>query len=206
MSRNAQTSPGIRVGLTGGIACGKSEVKRILATLDVAVLDTDDVARASMQPGQDVFAAVVDAFGDGILAADGTIDRGVLGDRVFSNETERETLNRLVHPAVRRQWRAWQRERDAEGAATVVVIPLLFESGFTDGWTAIVCVAAGDDRVRDRLRRRGLTDEQARQRIAAQWPLEKKMEQSDYVIRNDGTLDELHARVVDTWGRIIEKE
>ena len=194
------------VGLTGGIGCGKSEVARILEKDGIPVLDTDEVAHALMAPGETTYESVVGAFGDSILGKDGRIDRKVLGARVFGNASERKFLNSLVHPEVRRYWQSWVDERRAQDDSAVVVIPLLFETGATRGWTAIVCVTAEDQLVRERLKSRGLSAEQAEQRIAAQMQVEEKASRADYVIENSGTLEELAHRVRTTWTAIADKE
>jgi len=194
------------VGLTGGIGCGKSEVARILAEDGVPVLDTDKIAHELMTPGNRPYDDVVDAFGDSILATDGRIDRKILGERVFGNESERKLLNSLVHPAVRRRWQIWVDERRAREESAVVVIPLLFETGAVRGWDAIVCVTADEKLVRDRLKGRGLSAEQADERIEAQMPVEEKASRADYTIENSGTLKELENRVRTTWAAIVDKE
>jgi dephospho-CoA kinase len=196
----------VAVGLTGGIACGKSEVARILTELGVAVLDTDQVAHRLMEPGRPVFQAVVKRFGESILGGDGRIDRGVLGGRVFRDPVERAALNALVHPAVGRAWKRWLAEQGERGASAVVAIPLLFEVGATGGWTSVVCVSAPEAMVIARLRRRGMSEEDAQLRVKAQMPVEEKARRADVVIVNDGTLDNLKERVTETWQQIIEKE
>ena len=195
----------VEVALTGGIACGKSAAAAVLESAGVAVLDTDRVAHEVMAPGEPVYAAVVEAFGREILAPQGAIDRAVLGEKVFRSEEARAVLNALVHPAVRRRWRAWVAERRAADESCVVAIPLLFEAGVAAGWTAIVCVTAEDAVARERLRARGWTDAQARRRIAAQMPVEEKAARSDYVIANDGTLEDLKRKVLRTWREIRQQ-
>ena len=195
----------VEVALTGGIACGKSAAAAVLESAGVAVLDTDRVAHEVMAPGEPVYAAVVEAFGREILAPQGAIDRAVLGEKVFRSEEARAVLNALVHPAVRRRWRAWVAERRAADESCVVAIPLLFEAGVAAGWTAIVCVTAEDAVARERLRARGWTDAQARRRIAAQMPVEEKAARSDYVIANNGTLEDLKRKVLKTWREIRQQ-
>ncbi len=194
------------VGLTGGIGCGKSEVARILLRDGIAVLDTDEVAHQLMTPGERTYDDVVEAFGKGVLASNGTIDRKILGSRVFQDPLERELLNRLVHPAVRERWQSWLGTRRAENECAVVVIPLLFETGATREWTAIVCVSARESLARERLKQRGLSREQIDRRIAAQMPLDEKVACADHVIENNGTLEELEHRVRAMWATIVDKE
>ena len=170
------------LGITGGIACGKSEVGRILERRGFAVCDADRLAHAAIAPGGEAQAAVARRFGSGILGADGAVDRSALARRVFGDPRALADLNAIVHPAA--------------------LVPLLFEAGWTDGWTAVICVAADPARVRERLARRGWTEEESRRRIAAQWPLEEKMRRADHVIRNDGTLAELESAVAELLKRI----
>jgi dephospho-CoA kinase len=192
----------LAVALTGGIACGKSEVQRCLEAAGVPVLDTDRVAHEVMEPGGAAYSSVVGRFGKAILEPDGRIDRQRLARRVFAERTALEALNRSVHPHVERRWRAWLAARKADGESAVVAIPLLFEVGAADGWDAILCVAARRRDVLGRLRQRGLRDEEAQRRLAAQWPIEEKMKRSDAVIMNDGSLAELAQRVRAVWRKI----
>jgi dephospho-CoA kinase len=197
---------GRAVAITGGLACGKSEVGRILRGDGVAVLDADDVARDLMQPGTPVYREVVGRFGPGIVAADGSIDRAALGDRVFRDDAERCALNERVHPAVMAAIRTWLAGAARPRWPAAVIIPLLFEIGAADGWSAIVCVAADEDRVRERLRGRGLSDAEARRRLAAQWPVEEKIKRSQYVIENNDTLEALAGRTRRVWQTIVKEE
>jgi dephospho-CoA kinase len=196
----------VDVGLTGGIACGKTAAAGILAEAGAAVLDTDRVAHEVMAPGGPAYEAVIEAFGSEIVAADGTIDRAVLGEKVFGDAAVRLTLNGLVHPAVRDRRRAWVLERRAQEESTVVAIPLLFEVGDDQEWDAIVCVTADESTVMERLKHRGLSDAQARRRIAAQMPVEEKAARSDYVIENNGSLDKLKRLVLSAWNEIGKEE
>lgn len=197
----------IAVGWTGGIACGKTTAATILAEgLGVAVLDTDRVAHDLMEPGTAVYRRVAEHFGPSVIGPDGRIDRRGLGARVFEAPEQREALNRMVHPAVRRAWREWLAERARCGEPGVVVIPLLFETGAAEEWDAVVCVAAADETMMRRLLDRGWTEEEARRRIAAQWPVEEKVRRADYVIWNDGDLAALRDRVFETWRCITAKE
>lgn len=186
----------LRVGLTGGIAAGKSEVQRILAERGVPVLDTDRVAHEVMAKGSPVHRAVVEHFGPGILGADGGIDRSVLGKIVFADPAEREVLNQLVHPETGRRWRAWLREQT--GPLAVVAIPLLFECGLEKEFDGVLCVWAPEEILIKRLFSRGLDGGQARQRIRSQWSVERKKERATWILNNDGNLDELQ-RQVESW-------
>ena len=193
----------VTVGLTGGIACGKSEVARIWREQGIPVLDTDRVAHEVMAPGMPAYRAVVEAFGDDIVDEDGRIDRRLLGGQVFEAPSRLALLNRLVHPAVRQRWQAWREERQRAGEHAVVVIPLLFEAGADQGWDAVVCVSATRPKMMERLARRGLTGDAAAQRIAAQLPVAEKAKRSDVVIENNGTLDDLEQAATATWQEIL---
>lgn len=178
----------INVAITGGIACGKSEVGSFLSARGVPVCDADALAHAALAPEGEAYDAVVRAFGRDILDAEGRIDRGRLGDRVFGSATERDELNRLVHPAVIRAWKQWLRAREDEGARlAAVIIPLLYEVGETGTWDAVVCVTAPRETQVARLLERGLTRQQAGQRIAAQMDVKEKAIRADYVLINHGT-------------------
>lgn len=197
---------GFAIGLTGGIACGKSEVSRCLESEGVAILDTDHVAHEAMAPGEICYARVVEAFGSDMVDENGMINRGRLGKRVFDNAKERALLNRLVHPEVKRRWREWVRRGRDQDRIMAVLIPLLFEAGQDEGWDAIVCVSAQEEIVLQRLADRGLTPGDARKRLAAQWPLSKKEERSDFVIRNDGSLEELKKTTKQMLNNMLNKE
>lgn len=192
----------VEVALTGGIGCGKSEVARFWTAAGIQVLDTDQTAHHLMEPGQPVYRRVVESFGEDILGPDGQIDRGALGEVVFSKPEMREILNRIVHPAVQGKWLNWMKVRREHLESAVVSIPLLFEVGATDGWGAIVCISAPEKIVIDRLQKRGLSKDAALRRIRAQLPLEEKRRRSDYVINNDQTLEMLEKRAMDTWQMI----
>ncbi len=177
--------------MTGGIACGKSEVGQELRRIGIPVLDADDVAHDLMRPGRTVHRAVVRRFGRAIVGPGGAIDRAVLGRLVFADADARADLNALVHPAVRRERDRWLRDVLRHHAVAVVIVPLLFETGAGAAYDAVVCVAASRCDMMKRLRARGLTAAAAAQRIRAQMPLREKRRLADRVIENDGTLADL---------------
>ncbi len=178
--------------ITGGIACGKSEVGRIVESMGFKVCDADRVAHGLMTKGSPVFQRVLAAFGETILAENGEISRPLLGKMVFERPDKLRLLNQLVHPAVRDELAKWISERRALGEHGAIQIPLLFESGMeTLDWDAVVCVSSAESQVLARLERRGLGHADALKRIEVQMPLADKERRSDGVIRNLGTLQEL---------------
>jgi dephospho-CoA kinase len=195
------SSRSIILGITGGIACGKTETGRILSSEGFKVLDSDFLAHELMGKGRPVCGKVIDCFGDSILAASGEIDRAKLGEKVFSDPQARETLNRLVHPAVIQAANEWIDEcREAKEDAAVLV-PLLFEAGWTEGWDAVICVTAPEEQVFQRLEKRGVSKNEADKRIAVQMPQPEKAARADFIIENGGTPDALRSRTID----LVEK-
>jgi len=187
------------VGVTGGIACGKSEAGRVLESMDFAVCDADHMAHDLMKKGTPVFRQVVDFFGTDILLADGEVSRAALGKEVFGNPAKREALNRLVHPSVRASLEEWIAQARRSNRNAAVLVPLLFESRMESlGWDAIVCVSSSEEQVLERLGKRGLNHDEARLRIGSQMPLEEKERKSNQVIQNTGSLKEFEQSVRET--------
>ncbi|MCX6997860.1 MAG: dephospho-CoA kinase [Kiritimatiellaeota bacterium] len=208
MSRNSDQSGvrALRVAVTGGLACGKTEVARMLGRLGAAVWEADAAAHRLLRRGTTVYGRVVRRFGPGILRADGEIDRGQLGRRVFAAARERRALNALVHPGVIRALRAWLAEQRRRGRPAVAVVPLLFEAGLGRGWDAVVCVATDGAAALRRLRQRGLSARAARQRLQAQWPLARKIRRADVVLWNKGTRRDLAVKTRTLWSALMKKE
>jgi dephospho-CoA kinase len=205
MKKNSAGSRGLAIALTGGIACGKSTVGKFLEKQGAALLDTDEVAHELLARGP-VRDQVVGRFGQGMVGPDGTIDRAKLGKVVFSDDEARRALNELMHPAVMAEVRRWLGETTAKGRDAVVVIPLLFEIGATDGWDAIVCVDADERVALERMKSRGLSEPDARRRMAAQWPVAEKVKKSNFVITNNTDLRTLESETAKVYGKIREKE
>ncbi|GGR93058.1 dephospho-CoA kinase [Streptomyces aureoverticillatus] len=192
----------LKVGLTGGIGAGKSEVSRLLVERGAVLVDADRIAREVVAPGTQGLAAVVEAFGEEVLAADGSLDRPKLGAIVFADPAKLAALNAIVHPLVGA--RSAELERAAAEAAedTVVVhdVPLLAENGLAPLYDVVVVVDATPETQLDRLvRLRGMTEDDARARMAAQATREKRLEIADIVIDNDGALERLAPRVDEVW-------
>ena len=193
------------LALTGGIACGKSLFASFLAECGADAVDADDLVRALHAPGGAAAAAVAREFGPGLLAPDGGTDRAALGRLVFSDAAARRRLEGLVHPLVREALFAWRDAPAAPGGAPLRVaqIPLLFETGWTDGWDYTATVETSSEEARlARLRARGLSDAEARARIAAQLPAAERIARADFVVRNDAGPDELRALAKALYGRL----
>lgn len=195
----------LTVGLTGGIGSGKSEVSRLLAAHGAVIIDADRIAREVVEPGTPGLAAVVAEFGPEILTPDGALDRAKLGAIVFADEGRRRALNALVHPLVR----ARSRELEAAAGPDAIVVqdvPLLVENALAPLYDLVVVVDAGVETRLDRLvRLRGMTDDEARARMAAQATREERLAVADLVIANDGPLEELAARVGQVWAELTAR-
>jgi len=192
----------LRVGLTGGIGTGKSEVSARLAEQGAVVIDADAIAREVVEPGTEGLAEVVEAFGPGVLLPDGTLDRPRLGEIVFADPELRGKLNAIVHPRVGARMAELEREARS-GSIVVLDVPLIAESGRTDGYDLVVVVDAPPRVQVDRLvRRRGMTREQAKARMAAQASREQRLAIADIVIDNSGSLAELDRQVGDLWAEL----
>jgi dephospho-CoA kinase len=186
----------ISIGLTGGIASGKSQVGAFLAKRGACVVDADRVAHEAYAPGSEGFRALVEAFGSGITGSDGTIDRVRLGQVVFADPARRRQLTDIVWPLTRRLVEALQSEQRQAGTQVFVVeAPLLLEAGWRDLVDQVWLVRSPDESVRQRLRGRGLSDEEAERRLKAVTNLEALAEIADLIIENDGDLSQLAQRV-----------
>ncbi len=189
------------IGLTGNIACGKSAVLARLAELGAETIDADSVVHELQRPGEPVWAAIAEAFGPGVLTPDGTIDRRALGAIVFADPAALARLEALTHPPVHE----WVLARVAASTAPVVVIDAikLLESGLADGCDEVwVVTCPPEQQLAWLMARNGFAEEEARRRIAAQPPQAEKVARADLVIANDGTLEELRARVAAAWAAL----
>ncbi|WP_104164784.1 dephospho-CoA kinase [Arthrobacter sp. SX1312] len=189
----------LRIGLTGGIAAGKSAVARRFAELGAVLVDADVLARAAVEPGSEGLRAVVSAFGPGILDTDGALDRPALGRLVFADAAARERLNAVVHPRVRAAAAALI-DGAPEDAVVVEDIPLLVETGQASRFHLVVVVDAPDAlRIERMVERRGMERGEAERRIAAQASREDRLRAADAVIVNDRGVDELLAATDGVW-------
>src|SRR5262245_2737663 len=186
-----------RVALTGGIATGKSHVRARFESLGIPTLDADMLARDAVAPGTAGLAAVVRRFGTDVCDADGALNRRKVGAIVFHDSDARRDLEKIVHPYVREMTERWFAALDPERVPFAVAdIPLLFEARREGDFdTVIVTACEPATQLRRLMERDKLTEAEARQRISAQWPLEKKIASADYVVRTDGTFDETDRQV-----------
>jgi dephospho-CoA kinase len=187
----------VRVGLTGGVASGKSTVSRLLEEAGAIVIDSDKLAREVVAKGTPGLAAIVEAFGAHVLTPDGELDRPKVAALVFADESKRKLLEMIVHPLVH------QRSQEIEAAApsdglVVHDIPLLAEAGLAAAFEAVIVVDAPEDlQVERMIRDRGMTEEEGRARMAAQASREQRRAIATYVILNDGTLEDLERKVAE---------
>ncbi|WP_344392163.1 dephospho-CoA kinase [Streptomyces vastus] len=195
----------LTVGLTGGIGAGKSEVSRLLVECGAVLIDADKIAREVVERGTPGLAAVVDAFGEDILTPDGSLDRPKLGSIVFTDPDKLALLNSIVHPLVG----ARSRELESAAAQDAVIVhdvPLLAENGLAPLYDVVVVVDAAPETQLDRLiRLRGMTEEDARARMAAQATRDKRLQTADIVIDNDVPLEQLERRVREVWADLVRR-
>jgi dephospho-CoA kinase len=196
----------IKVGLTGGIAAGKSMTLDRWRQAGAIGIDADALAHRALTPQTSTWTEVVSTFGPRILNKDGTVNRPKLGKIVFADEKKREALNRIIHPAVEKMWVEDMEKLDRENAARIVVvaIPLLYEVAAETGFDCVVVVGCSEPTQLARLTRKGLSKAEARARIRAQWPLQMKMDRANFVIWNDGQLEVLHQQAEVIWANIKE--
>jgi len=194
-------------GLTGGLGMGKTAAARFLQERGAQIVDTDELARQLVQPGQPALSEIQVVFGKNIVAPDGQLCRDELARIVFADAAARKKLEAILHPRIQERWLAqletWRAApkrsdggRKENRALAVVVIPLLFETRAESHFDKIICVACSAAVQRERLLARGWTPEQIEQRIAAQMPVEQKIARADFVIWTEGALD-AHARQLD---------
>jgi dephospho-CoA kinase len=204
----------LSVGLTGNIASGKSMVAAQLESLGATIIDADRIGHELIGPGGLAVAQVLDSFGAHLAGADGGIDRGRLGPIVFSDPAARERLNAIVHPAliaeIRQRLeglRSAESREDWEGGPVVPLLAvvdaaLICELGLAGEFDCLVVVVAADETRLARLVAKGMPADEARRRMASQWPQAEKARRADHVIENDGTPEELGSRVDELWKQL----
>ncbi len=186
------------IGITGGIASGKSLVSHYLMELGLDVIDIDEIAREVVRPGCKAWAKITAQFGRGFLTSDGEIDRKKLGDAVFKDHKLLKKLNAITHPEIRRKM--WKRievlRGDNHDALIFIDVPLLIESGFYKDMDRVVLVYVDEAiQIKRLIKRDGLSDAEAQRRLSSQMPIDKKLKLADYVIYNDGSVEETKAQV-----------
>ena len=193
-----------RVALTGGIATGKSHVRARFEALGVPTVDSDVLAREAVAPGTPGLAAVIARFGPDVLDPAGALDRHRLGKVVFADPEARRALEAIVHPEVRRATEAWYASLDpVRHPYAIADIPLLYEVGRDRDFDLVIVVAAEPvAQMRRVMERDNLPEHEARQRIAAQLPIDEKVRRADYVIRTDGTVAETDRQVREVFDRL----
>jgi dephospho-CoA kinase len=177
-------------GLTGGIGMGKSTSASLLSLGGIPVIDTDIIAREIVEPGQPALTEIAATFGPELVDAEGKLRRAALAEMVFSSPEKLKELESILHPIIRERWLAqaqiWGRENREVG---VVIIPLLFETDAQSHFDSILCTACSPNTQHERLSARGWPENQIQQRIAAQWPVEKKMAASNFVVWTEGVME-----------------
>ena len=186
----------VRVALTGGIATGKSTVLRRMRAAGLATIDADVLARQVIAPGAPAYAAVVARFGPEVIDDTGAVDRRALAAVVFADPSARRELEAIVHPAVYEAIAGWFAALPADTPLAIADIPLLFETGREGDFDAVVVVACPrEEQVRRVIARDSVTRDEAEARIAAQWPIERKVAAADHVIRTTGTVADTERQV-----------
>jgi dephospho-CoA kinase len=190
------------IGLTGGVGMGKSTAANFFQQRGARIVDTDELARELVQPGQPALAEIRAAFGDKMIYQDGQLRRHELANIVFEDAIARKKLEEILHPRIRQRWLAqvetWKRENCP---VAIVVIPLLYETQAESHFEKVVCVGCSENARHERLQTRGWTNQQIEARITAQMPVAEKIARADFVIWSEGTL-ESHSRQVD---RILDR-
>lgn len=188
----------MNLGLTGGIACGKSTIADLLVRRGAILIDADQLAREVVEPGSPVLEEVARHFGQAVLKEDGSLDRKRMGEIIFANPGLRKRLEEVLHPPIRRliQERMAKAEHSHPGRLVVVDIPLLYESGMKDLVSEVMVVYIPKELQLERLMKRdSLTREQVEQRLSAQMPIEEKKGLADFVIDNSGTIEQTERQI-----------
>lgn len=195
------------VGLTGGIASGKTTVSKMFAELGIPIIDADDLAREVVEPGTPGLEAIVEEFGEGVLDDEGRLDRKKVGELVFGDEEARETLNAIMHPRIGAAGaRHIQGYRDHPAPYVIYEGALLVETGANKAFSALIVVSADESVQRLRLiARDGYTVSEANARIESQLPLARKVEVADYVVTNNGNLESTREQVTQVHEQLLKR-
>ena len=206
---NVQYSPAMKpvVGLTGGIACGKTTVAKMFVDLCIPVIDADELAREVVEPGTTGLEQIVREFGKGVLDDAGRLDRKKVGDLVFGDDEARKTLNAIMHPLIGAAGaKHIMAHQDDPAPYLLYEAALLVETGSYKAFSALIVVSAEESVQRSRLiARDGFTDAEANARIASQLPLPQKIAAADHVVVNDGHLDATRRQVAEVHGKLVEQ-
>ncbi|MCM3783184.1 dephospho-CoA kinase [Neobacillus mesonae] len=192
----------MNIGLTGGIATGKSSVSRYLVSLGAILIDADQIAREVMLPGHPVLSAVKERFGQAVLNEDGTLHRKKLGEIVFNSPADLQALNEITHPAIRKEMkeRMLKYEQDEPERLVVSDIPLLYESGLSEQFEQVMVVYVPVHIQLKRLMERdAISEKQALSRLKAQMDIEEKKRRADIVIDNSGDFEDTKAQILKFW-------
>lgn len=213
MKIQKQRERGTIVGITGGIACGKTTVSDLLSEKGAMPINADEIGHQLLKADSPVIGELVNTFGQDILEESGDVSRKKLGAIVFNDKAAREQLNAILHPLIIQRSRACARQLAAEDPACIVLLdaPLLIEAGAYDTVDVIVVVTASPETQLQRTLERGiaqgrpLTESEVQARIEAQMPVAEKVKYADVVIKNEGTLAELHRQVDNLWGALRQE-
>jgi dephospho-CoA kinase len=199
----------LNVGLTGGIACGKSTVAQMFVALGAHLIDFDKLAHEVQEPGKPAWKEIVKYFGDGILNQDDTINRNRLAQIVFTDKKELEALNNIVHPLVYNLWqeRLAKIKRQAEHAIVLSDVPLLFEGKMQDLFdlTMLILISPAEQIIR-LMARNGLSSDEAQIRLQSQMPIADKIGLADIVIDNSGDIAQTEKKVAEIWQQLNSRE
>lgn len=191
------------IGLTGGIATGKSTVSKLFQEKGILVCDSDVIAKQIVQKGEEGLNRLVQQFGTSILDNDGNLNRKVLSDIIFDDATAREKVNQILHPLVFLSIEKWKNQH-ANESLLIIDMPLLFEVGYDSKVDAIILVTASIDQQIARLNKRnGYSTEEAIKRIKSQWPLTQKLLKSDFIIDNSGTIEQTKNQVSECLKKLL---
>ncbi|MBN2254559.1 MAG: dephospho-CoA kinase [Deltaproteobacteria bacterium] len=199
----------LNIGLTGGIGSGKSTVDLFFREEGAYIIDFDELAHSVEEPDRPAWTGIVAAFGHSILNENGTINREKLGAIVFSDREKLKKLNEIVHPAVIEEWKRRIAEIQKKDGRAIVIsdIPLLFEAGLQSLFDMVILVhISPEEQIRRVMKRNSYNREQAQNRLRAQMPIDKKITLADFVINNEGTLDQTRTIVHEVWQRLTEEE
>jgi dephospho-CoA kinase len=194
----------LRVGLTGGIACGKSTISRMFRDLDIPILDADPLAHELLEPGQPVYDQVLAEFGEAVQAPDKSIDRAKLGPIVFADPEKLKRLNQIIHPHIVEIVDRWFATLDQPGGPPIAIVEaaLLIEAGYRPKLNCLIVVRCTAGQQLGRLRERGLNEIQAQQRINSQIPIEDKIKVADEIIDGGTSFEETSRQVRDLTTRL----